>query len=81
MENELADWVKAGAEVKFEVKFSGFDAKGRPMGVEIKYSAFNPKNGERVYINEQGFKNAAGQTFERLSKQEIAQRMQASNGN
>ncbi|GEM_PF-6264427 len=62
MENELADWVKAGAEVKFEVKFSGFDAKGRPMGVEIEYSAFNPQNREIVYINEPGFKDAPGQT-------------------
>ncbi len=76
MENELADWVKAGAEVKFEVKFSGFDAKGRPERVLIKYKAINPKTGEQVYDNFKNFDNAEGQTFNRLSKKEIAQRMQ-----
>ena len=79
MENELADWVKAGAEVKFEVKFSGFDAKGRPMGVKIEYKVTNPANGELVHENFKAFENAPGQTFDRMSRAEILERMALSN--
>ena len=73
MENELADWVEAGGTVKFDVSFDDF-VGDRPGTVGVNYVVTNDA-GDVVYRNEQLFDNEAGQTFNRVSKSDIAARM------
>ncbi len=80
LESELADWIKAGGKVDYEVNFSNFDG-ARPGTVGIEYRVLN-KDGVEVYNHKDRFRNEAGQIYERLSKNDIANRMkEATNGN
>lgn len=76
MENELAAWVDAGGTVRFDVEFSDF-VGDRPSTVGVSY-AVTDANGRTVFRNEQLFDNQAGETFNRLSRAEIADIMAGS---
>lgn len=73
LENELADWVKAGGKVEYEVKFRDFDPKfpDRPNTVSFEYKVYNEKGAE-VYRNADDFENKAGQVFKRVSNNDIS---------
>lgn len=73
MMNELSDWVKAGAEVRLDVRLGKMDASGRPGVVDVSYEVWS--NDRRVYKNEDYFENRAGQVFQRMSKSEILARL------
>ena len=73
MENELADWVEAGGTVKFDVSFDDF-VGDRPGTVSVQYVVTDDA-GKVIYENDDLFDNAAGQTFDRVSKADIAARM------
>jgi hypothetical protein len=69
LENELADWVQAGATVKYDINFSDF-VGDRPGTVAIEYKVFD-NAGNEVFRNGDVFDNAAGQVFSRMSRSEI----------
>lgn len=75
LENEWAAWTKAGGEVRIDVKLRSFDDVDRPASVSVTYEVVNPKTGESVYKNYQRFSNEGGQTFDRLSVNDIAKKM------
>lgn len=72
LENELADWVKAGGKVEYEVKFSDFDPKHpeRPNRVVVEYVVRN-SDGSVVHDRKRIFTNKAGQIYNRVSISEI----------
>lgn len=71
MMNELSNWVKAGAEVRVDIRLGKMDASGRPGTVYVNYDVYNPATGKRVYFNRDGFENSPGQVFERRTRSEI----------
>lgn len=73
LENELADWVKAGGKIDFEIKFSNFDKAhpNRPNMVEVYYKVYDKETGNLVFENGDRFRNQAGVTFDRVSKSTI----------
>ena len=76
VENEIADFVNAGATVELEVRLSGYDANGRPSTIDIEYEAFAGSGPNRVKIDTGGglgavFRNEAGQTYQRLDSEDI----------
>jgi hypothetical protein len=74
MENELADWIAAGGEVRISVELNGYQG-GRPDEVVVNYSVINPETGSLVHKERVTFENAVGQTYNRLSNEEIMSRM------
>lgn len=77
MMNELSDWVKAGAEVRLDVRLGKMDASGRPEVVGVEYHVVDPRSGGPVFDNFHTFDNAPGQAFGRLSRREIENLMKA----
>jgi DNA/RNA non-specific endonuclease len=74
LENELADWVKAGGEVDLKVTLKG-GVPGRPDQIFVEYKVLNPKTGKVVFDNVDKFNNVANETFARVSKSEIATKL------
>jgi hypothetical protein len=70
LENELADWVKAGGEVDLKVTLKG-GVPGRPDQIFVEYKVLNPKTGEVVFDNAKKFDNVANETFSRVSNKAI----------
>lgn len=78
LENELADWVSAGAEVDYRVTLGRMDDAGRPGIVSVDYTVRAP-DGRIVHRRSPEFTNQAGQIFERVSSSEISELMGESN--
>lgn len=70
LENEWADWVKEGKEVKVEVQLSG-GTPGRPDKIDVFYKVVDPASGKTVYKDSANFTNQAGQNFDRLPRSDI----------
>ena len=75
VENELADWVNAGGEVRVKVTLKEA-ASGRPEKIVVSYEVINPKTGEVVFDNVKQFRNVANETFDRVPKKDIAALLQ-----
>jgi uncharacterized protein DUF4157/DNA/RNA non-specific endonuclease len=72
MENEWAAAIREGHHVKISIKFSG-GTTTRPAKVTVKYQFIDVGPPEKeTYANDVVFKNDDAQTFDRLSKEEIA---------
>jgi hypothetical protein len=71
VENELADWVNAGGEVRVKVTLKDA-ANGRPEKIVVSYEVINPKTGEVVFDNVKQFRNVANETFDRVAKKDMA---------
>jgi hypothetical protein len=69
MENEWADWVKAGAEVRVNVDLKDYQGV-RPDTVNVSYDIYD-KGGNLIYQGGERFKNEAGQVFDRVPKADI----------
>lgn len=69
LENEMADWVEAGAEVRVAVDLLG--GGDRPERVRVAYEVMNPASGDVVYDNNVLFRNAADQTFDRTPSSDM----------
>ena len=69
-ENEMADFVNAGAEVKTNVKLK-WDGD-RPSSVRVDYQAIDPKTSNVVHEARERFTNTAGQVYDRLPASDIA---------
>lgn len=72
MENEWADWIKAGEQVEVQVQAApaGVD---RPDAFRVAYKVIDPSNGKVLYSYSKRFLNQAGQQFDRLSASAIEQ--------
>jgi hypothetical protein len=70
MENEWAAWIDHGGTVKAKVDLLGGTPE-RPDQVKVTYEVFNDA-GKRVFRNTDVFDNAAGQTFDRVPTDRIA---------
>ncbi|MDY7097537.1 MAG: hypothetical protein SXU28_05310 [Pseudomonadota bacterium] len=71
LENEMADWIRAGGEVDYRISFSDFDGV-RPGQIRVSYSVTDAA-GDVVFRNTQRFANEAGQTFNRVPSGAMAQ--------
>jgi len=69
MENEWADWIDSGAEVRFKTEFEGTGA--RPGSVFVDYDVVDPATGKVIYQNSVEFANQAGQVFERVPAKDM----------
>ncbi len=70
MENEWAAWIDHGGTVKAKVDLLGGTPE-RPDQVKVTYEVFN-EAGKRVFRNTDVFDNAAGQSFDRVPTDRIA---------
>lgn len=69
MENEWADWVKAGADVRVNVDLSDFHG-ARPEQVSVSYQVHD-EGGQLIYEGGERFRNEAGQQFDRVPRADI----------
>jgi hypothetical protein len=69
LENEMADWVETGAEVRIAVDLLG--GGDRPERVRVVYEVVDPASGDVVYDNNVLFRNAADQTFDRTPSSDM----------
>ena len=76
LENELASWIGAGADVTFNARLGGHDADGRPQSVQVSYTVTDPRTGRRVYANMSNFSNTDGQVFNRVPSDQITPDLQ-----
>ena len=75
MENEWAAWIDHGGTVKAKVDLLGGTPE-RPDQVKVTYEVFNDA-GKRVFRNTDLFDNAAGQSFDRVPTDRIANLLQS----
>lgn len=73
-ENEMADFVNAGAEVKTDIRLKWGD-DGRPSSVRVGYQAIDPKTNNVVHEARERFTNGAGQVYDRLPAADIANKL------
>jgi hypothetical protein len=69
LENEMADWVEAGAEVRVTVDLLG--GGDRPVRVRVAYEVLSAASGDVVYENNVLFRNQADQTFDRTPSSDM----------
>lgn len=73
-ENEMADFVNAGAEIKTDIKLK-WGPDGRPSTIRVNYQAFDPKTGNVIHEARERFTNTAGQVYDRLPQSDIAAKL------
>lgn len=69
LENEMADWVEAGAEVRVTVDLLG--GGDRPVKVRVSYEVLSAASRDVVYENNVLFRNQADQTFDRTPSSDM----------
>lgn len=69
LENEMADWVEAGAEVRVTVDLLG--GGDRPVKVRVSYEVLSAVSRDVVYENNVLFRNQADQTFDRTPSSDM----------
>jgi len=69
LENEMADWVEAGAEVRVTIDLLG--GGDRPVQVRVAYEVLSAASGDIVYENNVLFRNQADQTFDRTPSSDM----------
>lgn len=69
LENEMADWVEAGAEVRVTVDLLG--GGDRPVRVRVAYEVLSAASGDVVYENNVLFRHEADQTFDRTPSSDL----------
>lgn len=75
LENEFADWIAAGGEVRVEVDLLDFDGP-RPETIRVKYDVYAPGNSEPVTGDVVMFNNTSGEVYRRVSSEEIQRFME-----
>uniref|UniRef100_UPI00248D8CAB DNA/RNA non-specific endonuclease n=1 Tax=Parendozoicomonas sp. Alg238-R29 TaxID=2993446 RepID=UPI00248D8CAB len=70
MENEWADWADEGFEVQLKVELHPSGAE-RPTDIVAKYSVIDPATRKPVFKRRERFKNAPGESFERVAKADM----------
>ena len=70
MENEWADWIEQGFEVKLKVDLHPPGSQ-RPTDIISKYDVYDPKTGSRIFRRVHTFNNSAGEAFDRVLKSDM----------
>lgn len=71
LENEWADWIDSGREVRIDVSLTPVD-QDRPDQVRVSYEVIDPADGRVVYDQRVTFRNEAGQQFDRFAHADMA---------
>ena len=72
IENEVAAFIDAGAEVDFNVNVRGRDANGRPTAFDVEFTARAPGTNNVIHANgSHTFLNQTGETYSRLDRSDI----------
>lgn len=71
LENEWADWIDSGREVRIDVSLTPVD-QDRPDQVRLSYEVIDPADGRVVYDQRVTFRNEAGQQFDRFAHADMA---------
>jgi len=79
LENEMADFVGAGAEVRVDVQVD-WGPNGRPDMVSVQYDAVDPSTGRTVFSRDVEFDNIPGQPFDRVSNDDIVASLNGDGG-
>ena len=79
MENEMANWIDLGQEVRVSITTSKYDGN-RPAKVEVSYEVYDPQTGEMVYDQFERFSNDSNQVYERLSLDDMRGHVQTGTG-
>ena len=79
MENEMANWIDLGQEVRVSITTSKYDGD-RPAKVEVSYEVYDPQTGEMVYDQFERFSNDSNQVYERLSLDDMRGHVQTGTG-
>jgi len=69
MENEWADWIEAGAEVRVNVDLKDYQG-ARPDRINVSYDIYD-QGGNLIYQGGERFRNEAGQVFDRVPRADI----------
>lgn len=69
-ENEVADWISVGAEVRVDMTFSN-RSNGRPTNMAVRYEVVDPSTGNVVHKDVLRFGNDANQTYGRVERGDI----------
>lgn len=72
LENEWADWIKNGKEVRATVELVRPPGSARPTEIRIDYEVIDPATGNVVYDNVEVFGNTANDTFVRVKSADMA---------
>jgi len=72
VENEWADSIRAGNHVIVSITLTG-GSKLRPESIKVSWKYVDAVSGQQVYQNSDSFKNDEFQSFDRLTKEELAQ--------
>lgn len=70
MENEWADWIDEGFEIRLKVELDPPGA-ARPDNIISSYDVVDPKTGDKVFKRRHEFLNESGETFERINKKDM----------
>jgi hypothetical protein len=71
MEQEWADWLGAGMDVRIQVTLGPENAR-RPDEVRVDYEVIDPASGRAVYDPQLVvFDNEAGQVFDRIAREDM----------
>ncbi len=70
MENEWADWLASGKEIKLKIDLDPPGAT-RPDKIIAQYDVIDPSTGDAVFSRTHDFANQAGEIFERVPKSEM----------
>jgi len=79
MENELADWIDHGMEVRLDIELLDY-VDGRPSTYGINYQVFDPNTGKLVHFASPTFENGPGQSFNRFRKADMQEQIAKVNG-
>ena len=73
LENEWADWISVGGDVRVGITFKGVDGSnsGRPTQVVVRYEVVDPATGRVVHKGSEKFRNQSEQTYDRVDSAEI----------
>lgn len=70
MENEWAEWIKQGHEIKVKIKLNP-PAAERATDISVHYKVIDSNSGQEIYRNSPVFVNDAKQNFVRQNKKQI----------
>jgi len=70
MENEWADWIDEGFEIRLKVELDPPGA-ARPDNIKARYEVIDPHTKNRVFRREHDFQNQTGENFSRIQKKDM----------
>ncbi len=70
MENEWADWIDEGFEIKLKVELHPPGSE-RPTDIISEYEVIYPNTGDVVFERDHEFNNRSGEGFDRVRRKDM----------